>query len=151
MAELKAVVFEVGNEYFGIEISHAERILTAQKTTKLPRSPQAMLGIFELMGSTVPVFDLSKRLGFEGECELHNDVIVKSGDLRYGLRVSRMVGIWNFTEGQLEEKHEAFNNDEDPFIQMIGKQNDRLVVILDAEYILPGQLKKAAVKALTAA
>lgn len=151
MGELKAVVFEVGHEYFGIEISHAERILTAQRTTKLPRSPQAMIGIFELMGSTVPIFDLAQRLGFEPASESHNDVIVKSGDLRFGLRVSRMVGIWTFAENQLEEKHEAFNNTSDPFIKLIGKQNDRLVVILDPEQILPGQLKKAAEKALAAA
>ncbi|MFN3962449.1 MAG: chemotaxis protein CheW, partial [Fimbriimonadaceae bacterium] len=62
MAESKYVVFSIGSELFGLEIEFTERILTAQKETRIPRSPAAMLGLFDLRGRTIPVFDLALRL-----------------------------------------------------------------------------------------
>ncbi len=151
MAESKYVVFSIGSELFGLEIEFTERILTAQKETRIPRSPAAMLGLFDLRGRTIPVFDLALRLDYGQPSKGGNDVVVADADCPYALRVDQVVGIVTLTEENQEDADEQFTRRDDPFVSGIGKWDEKLILLLNPEALLPSKLRAKAEKLAQAA
>jgi purine-binding chemotaxis protein CheW len=141
--ESKYVVFRVGQEHFALDIRFVERILTKQDTTRIPRSPKAMLGIFELRGSTIPVFDLAERMSFKSTSEGINDIVVAHEEHRYALRVDSVDGIVSLSGDQVEEAPALAQTSNDPFVAGVGKNGDQLLVLLDPSNLLTPQLEKA--------
>ena len=151
MAESKYVVFSIGSELFGLEIEFTERILTAQKETRIPRSPAAMLGLFDLRGRTIPVFDLALRLDYGQPSKGGNDVVVADAECPYALRVDQVVGIVTLTEENQEDADEQFTRRDDPFVSGIGKWDEKLILLLNSEALLPSKLRAKAEKLAQAA
>lgn len=151
MAESKYVVFSIGSELFGLEIEFTERILTAQKETRIPRSPAAMLGLFDLRGRTIPVFDLALRLDYGQPSKGGNDVVVADAECPYALRVDQVVGIVTLTEENQEDADEQFTRRDDPFVSGIGKWDEKLILLLNPEALLPSKLRANAEKLAQAA
>ncbi|GAB4132016.1 MAG: chemotaxis protein CheW [Fimbriimonadaceae bacterium] len=151
MAESKYVVFSIGSELFGLEIEFTERILTAQKETRIPRSPAAMLGLFDLRGRTIPVFDLALRLDYGQPSKGGNDVVVADAECPYALRVDQVVGIVTLTEENRQEADEQFTRRDDPFVSGIGKWGEKLILLLNPEALLPSKLRAKAEKLAQAA
>ncbi|ARU43496.1 hypothetical protein CCB81_04725 [Armatimonadetes bacterium Uphvl-Ar2] len=151
MAESKYVVFSIGSELFGLEIEFTERILTAQKETRIPRSPAAMLGLFDLRGRTIPVFDLALRLDYGQPSKGGNDVVVADAECPYALRVDQVVGIVTLTEENQEDADEQFTRRDDPFVSGIGKWDEKLILLLNPEALLPSKLRAKAEKLAQAA
>jgi purine-binding chemotaxis protein CheW len=149
MGESKYVVFALGSEQYGLPIESVERILVAQATTRIPRSPKAMLGLFDLRGTTVPAFDLGLRLANESSKGL-NDIVVNEDDFRYALRVDQVIGIVMLSEADQDEAPPMFQNSDDAFIAGIGKSGERLIVLLEPSAVLPDRLRVSAEKALAA-
>lgn len=151
MAESKYVVFSIGSELFGLEIEFTERILTAQKETRIPRSPAAMLGLFDLRGRTIPVFDLALRLDYGQPSKGGNDVVVADAECPYALRVDQVVGIVTLTEENQQDADEQFTRRDDPFVSGIGKWDEKLILLLNPEALLPSKLRAKAEKLAQAA
>jgi purine-binding chemotaxis protein CheW len=151
MAESKYVVFSIGSELFGLEIEFTERILTAQKETRIPRSPAAMLGLFDLRGRTIPVFDLALRLDYGQPSKGGNDVVVADAECPYALRVDQVVGIVTLTEENQEDADEQFTRRDDPFVSGVGKWDEKLILLLNPEALLPSKLRAKAEKLAQAA
>ncbi len=61
MDSFQLVVFTLGNEEYGIDISNAQEIIRIPRLTKIPNSPPFLEGIFNLRGKVIPVFDLKKK------------------------------------------------------------------------------------------
>ena len=61
MAEQQLVVFGLGKEEFGIDISRVREIVKLQNITTIPQSMDFVEGIVNLRGQIVPIVDLCKR------------------------------------------------------------------------------------------
>ncbi len=61
MAEQQLVVFGLGKEEFGIDISRVREIVRLQNITAIPQSMDFVEGIVNLRGQIVPIVDLCKR------------------------------------------------------------------------------------------
>lgn len=141
MTETKYVIFKLGSERYGLPIASVERILPTQAITKLPRTPKMMLGIFELRGSTIPVLDARMRFDLDGTFEAKNFVVVLTPNGRCALRVDEVDGIVTLVENEIEENPALFDGKNDDFLFAIGKQSDRLMILLDPEHIVPSALR----------
>lgn len=66
MSYVQYVVFNLGKEEYGIEISYAQEIIRIPKQiTKMPNMPPFIEGMVNLRGKVIPVIDLKKRFGFD--------------------------------------------------------------------------------------
>lgn len=81
------VVFRLAGRAFGIDVDCVREIRGWQPTTELPQSAHHMLGVINLRGAIVPVFDLQAKLGF-GENAVGMASVVVVADLG-----ERMIGI----------------------------------------------------------
>ena len=59
----QVVVFRMQGESFGVDIFRVNEIIRLHRITPLPNSADHLLGLVNLRGKTVPVFDLRRRLG----------------------------------------------------------------------------------------
>ena len=61
MPEQQLVVFGLGKEEFGIDISRVREIVLIQNITSIPQAADFVEGIVNLRGQIVPIVDLCKR------------------------------------------------------------------------------------------
>ncbi|MCP4536575.1 MAG: chemotaxis protein CheW [Chloroflexi bacterium] len=61
--ENQLVVFNLGNENYGVDIAAVDGIVKMQSITSVPHAPSFVEGITNLRGKVLPVIDLRKRFG----------------------------------------------------------------------------------------
>jgi purine-binding chemotaxis protein CheW len=146
MAENKYVVFKLADEHYGIAIAQVERILPEQSVTKLPKTPKMLLGIFDLRGDTVAAVDLRRRLEMpDGEGQ-GNFVVVQTPFGRCALHVDAVDGIVDLPDADINREFNLTKGVKDEFIFGVGKAGDKLVVLLEPEYLIPDNLQKQITK-----
>src|SRR5438067_11459566 len=63
--ERQLVVFQLGAELYGVEISRVHEIIRLQTVTRVPRAPAFVEGVINLRGKVIPVVDLRRRFALE--------------------------------------------------------------------------------------
>jgi len=59
----QVLIFRLGGEWFGLEISRIQEIVEEPRLDYVPRSPDWLTGAMNLHGSIIPVLDLALYLG----------------------------------------------------------------------------------------
>jgi purine-binding chemotaxis protein CheW len=68
--------FKVGKELFAAEVEKVLSILDLVNITRVPQSPEYMLGIINLRGSVLPVIDSRVRFGIQTSDNTRNTCII---------------------------------------------------------------------------
>ncbi|MDD2207247.1 MAG: chemotaxis protein CheW [Aminobacterium sp.] len=136
MAEQQLVVFALGKEEFGIEISKVREIVRTQEITKIPQASNFIEGIVNLRGQIVPIVDLCKRFGIGSDEE--NDeaqrriIVVNMESQLVGILVDGVSEILRITEESVEAPPLMVAGGMDrEFITGVAKVDKRLIIILD--------------------
>jgi purine-binding chemotaxis protein CheW len=61
----KVLSFRLAGELFGIEINQVKEINRNVEYTAVPRAPDTIVGLFNMRGQIVTLFNLAKILGFD--------------------------------------------------------------------------------------
>jgi purine-binding chemotaxis protein CheW len=59
----KWVVFSLDGARYALPLAAVERIVRAVEITRLPSAPPIVLGVIDVQGRVLPVFDIRRRLG----------------------------------------------------------------------------------------
>lgn len=70
------VTFYSGGQSFSIDIGKVREIRRWGPFTPVPHAPQGVLGVMNLRGSVIPIYDLAARLGLSPTVENPRNVIV---------------------------------------------------------------------------
>ncbi len=147
----KYVVFCIGKELYSLPVTHVERILGEQPTTRIPRTPKMVLGVFDLRGETLPAIDLRARFEFPEFDGSGSYVVVQNSEAKFALRVDSIEAIWEFGADEIEPKPSFVRGDADEFMSGVVKHEDRLVVVLDPEHVIPKHVEAKVAKLKVAA
>jgi purine-binding chemotaxis protein CheW len=60
---MQYLTFKLDEEVFALDISKVREVLDYTTVTKMPRTPELMLGVINLRGSVVPVVDMHLKFG----------------------------------------------------------------------------------------
>ena len=60
---MRALLLPVGNDLYAVDMLVAREVVAAPEIQPLPTSPGTVVGVFNLRGEIVPVFDTSMLLG----------------------------------------------------------------------------------------
>jgi len=75
--KIQFLVFALDERPFGIRLSQSQRVIRAVDCTPLPQAPSIVLGVINLHGQIVPVFNIRKRFGFpERDIRLDDHFII---------------------------------------------------------------------------
>ncbi len=99
------VTFVSGGQNFCIEITQIREIRRWSPVAVLPHSPEFVLGIINLRGTVIPIYDLALRLGLGDTAQAERTVIiiVATGDHTIGLLVDSVSEILNVRKDLIQE------------------------------------------------
>jgi purine-binding chemotaxis protein CheW len=98
------VTFYSGGQCFSIEISQVREIRRWGPFTAVPHSPTGVLGVMNLRGSVIPIYDLAARLGLSPTPENPRNVIVvvMHSDQTLGLLVESVSEIMSVPSDKIQ-------------------------------------------------
>jgi len=137
--EMKQLIsFTVGEEEYGLELLRVREVIRMRQVTWLPKAPSCVKGIINLRGEIIPIIDLRERFGLEkGHSTAMTRVIVVDVQGRpVGMVVDSASQVVRVPVDQFDEPPPVMGEATSRFITMVGKLNERLVILLDVEKML---------------
>jgi purine-binding chemotaxis protein CheW len=127
-----AVIFESNGEHFAFSASCLIEINSRSEYTFVPRLPEYIIGVINLMGDVIPVIDFRKKLGFP-DCEYTSHsclMVVKSEENTAAIKVDGVV-----TSVQYNDENFMEIPDGDSIISgyINGKNGDRISLVNEKE------------------
>ncbi len=141
--ENQIVVFELGSEYFAVDIAKVESIIKMQAITQLPHTPAFVEGVTNLRGKVLPVIDLRKRFALDShEADRNSRIIVVCVEqIEVGMVVDAVSEVLTIPEQAVEVAPGITTTIDLSFISGIAKLDERLVILLDLTRVLSRQEK----------
>ena len=135
----KYLLFNLGEEEYGIDISRVTGIEELQKITHVPDMPDYMRGVINLRGRVIPVIDLRLRFGMEErEYDDRTCIIVCDvQDMTIGLIVDTVTVVIDI-EGKNIEPPPSFKTEsgKERYISGLARIDDEVKILLNVEKIL---------------
>ena len=135
--ELELLGFWLADEQYAIDIEAIQEITKLPTITEVPRVSPSVLGIMSLRGRIVPVIDMRRVLRVDRR-DLTRDarvVVLRGGGEPVGLLVDRVTSVLRLDQETLESPSTLSYHQSD-LLAGIGRVNDAIVVVLDAESVV---------------
>lgn len=131
------LTFKLGDEVFGLEVSNVREILELTNVTKVPKTPDFMIGVINLRGSVVPVLDMRLKFGLTrtdktiNTCIIVVEVDVEGESTIIGALVDSVQEVFELEPDQIEPPLKIGTQLKTDFMKGMGKRNDNFFILLD--------------------
>ncbi len=135
---VELTTFYVGDALCGMDILNVQEINKHLEMTRVPHSPESVLGILNLRGQIVTIIHLGKRLGLSST-ELSNDsrnIIVNSQGEYIGLNVHGISDVVQADWETVEPPPANIGGVQGKFFEGVYKTDNSLIGILNVEEVL---------------
>ncbi len=138
----KYLTFHVGDEEYGLEILKVQEIIGMMTVTKVPRTPECVRGVINLRGKVIPVVDIRRKFGLPArEDTVRTCIIVVQIDrgdnpVTMSMIVDEVSEVLNVAPEQLAPTPEFGSSIQTDFILAMGKVEERVIMLLDADKVL---------------
>jgi len=137
-AARELLVFTLGQEEYGIDILKVQEIRGYEAVTRIANAPPFIKGVVNLRGSIVPIVDL--RIKFELGEPVYNAftvvIILNVFQRTVGVVVDGVSDVIQLNEGELRAPPEFGSVVETTYIEGLGTQGERMVIIVDIERLM---------------
>ncbi|THD62612.1 chemotaxis protein CheW [Phenylobacterium sp.] len=133
------IIVEISGQRFAIDIMSVREIRGWSASTRLPQSPDHVLGMINLRGSVLPVIDFSSRLGL-GESEPNTAsvvIVAEIGDRLVGLLVDAVCDILTLGEGMMQPAPDVGAPRVHEFVRGVITTHDGIVTLLTLDHVIP--------------
>ncbi|MBK7454404.1 MAG: chemotaxis protein CheW [Anaerolineales bacterium] len=136
--EQQLVIFELANEFYGINIAVVESIIKMQAITQLPQSPSYVKGVTNLRGSVLPVIDLRSRFALQPKEDTRQTriIIVTMGSIKVGVTVDGVSEVLRVSDELIEPLPPMVNSVNSVFLKGIVRLENRLIILLELGKVL---------------
>jgi purine-binding chemotaxis protein CheW len=140
------LTFVLGSETYGVDILRVQEIRGWSSVTKIPHAPPHVLGVLNLRGSIVPIVDLRMQFNLErAEYTAITVIIVLSvqsrkGPRDFGIVVDGVSDVVDVNSAQVKPAPDLGSREATDYIRGLMPVADRMVVLLDIDRLISGQL-----------
>lgn len=136
--ELEILEFNVGNNYYGINVAKIKEILPYQKPTPVPKAHPYVEGIFMPRDIIISVVDLAKCLNLPESTNksLDMNIITNFNKLNVAFHVHGVVGIHRISWEDINKPDDTINAAGHGIATGIIKKDNKLIIVLDFEGII---------------
>ena len=131
------IVFQIGNEKYGIDLSYIDNIIRMQKITRVPKAQPYFKGVINLRGDVVPVMSIRTKMGLEEDVFTHSTRILILKIEEHGLLgvlVDEVCEVVTLSENEIDRT--SVKKSADNFINGIGKKGDTLISLFEINAII---------------
>lgn len=141
MAMVKQVLFCIGEETYGVEVTHVKGIEKYLNMVPIPNAPSYIEGIINLRGDIIPIISMRVKFGLPKKDVTEDTklIIVKSKDVLIGVEVDSVQEIVEIAEEDISQPPVIIKNEKTSYIDKVAHVNDGLVILLDLDGILSNQ------------
>ncbi len=148
---LECLTFSIGSECFGMNILRVQEIRAWEDVTRIPNAPEYVMGVFNLRGSIVPVYDLRLRLGMEFREYVEQTVVIIlrvlgiNGERSIGIVVDEVSDVLLIEQKDVKAAPDFGSKLNNEFIGGITAADTRMITLLQVDMLQPlGQQVKVA-------
>jgi len=136
----KYLTFRMGNEEYGLQILKVQEIIQMQQITRIPRTPDYILGVINLRGKIIPVLDLRRKFGLEASQDTDKTCInvvqitdAKGLPITIGIRIDEVKEVLDIAASHIQETPSFGAAVDTDFILGLGKIGDSVKILLDID------------------
>ena len=139
------VTFCLGAELFGVEVARAREILSLVPVTKVPQTPDYLLGVINLRGQVVPVVDLRVKMGLpkaeptRDSCIIVMEVQVDGEILIVGGLADSVREVMELRDDSIEPAPRLGTKLKTEFIAGMGKVDEQFLILLEIDRVFSSE------------
>lgn len=133
---LRVLIFRVGSLVCGVPASSAREILPSQSATRIPGAPEVVVGLVNVRGALLTLFDGHRLLGQPVDPDAEGAIlVVDHAGRRAGIAVSEVSDLLHVPAAGIEPR-EALPGVDPAWVRAIGHRDGRHFVLLDLPAVL---------------
>ena len=133
------LTFTIEDNIYGLPIRFVTEIIGVQQATKVPETPDYVKGIINLRGRIIPLIDVRLKFGKEEipYTERTCIIVIDVNSVSVGLIVDKVDDVLTLEDSQIAQPPSGGTlGFENRYIEGIGKVEDMVLILLDAEKLL---------------
>lgn len=141
--EVEFVTFFTGGQSFSIDICQVREIRRWTSATPIPNAPPEVLGVMNLRGSVIPIYDLAKSFGLEPTRDNGRNVVVIAAHeaQMVGLLVESVSEILSIARDRIQETPNVRNDAARQNITGIILVGDNMTRVIDLGAVIQSSRK----------
>ncbi len=125
------LVFQIAGQDFCVPLTSVREVVALPQTTRVPYTPSHFLGIMNLRGQIVSVFDLRLKLGQKAEQLAETAVIICDyEELIFGVVVDFVKSVLQIESTQIQETPMVESKISTEYLEGVVEKDDRLILLL---------------------
>jgi purine-binding chemotaxis protein CheW len=139
------LTFRLDSETFALDISKVREVLDFTTVTKVPQTPDFMLGVINLRGNVVPVVDMRLKFNMSGtEATVNTCIIIVEIELDrettvLGALADSVQEVLELDPDQIEPPPRIGTRLKTQFIKGMGHQGSQFIIILDIDKVFSAE------------
>lgn len=133
------VIFNIGKEKYGVEISRVREIIKPKEITHIPNMPDYVEGVTNIRGQVTTVFNLRKRLGFPVIEDMDKNgriIIVEYEGIPVGMLVDDVRDVKYISDDEIDKVPSIISKSKGgKFLTGVGKIKDDLILLIDLDKV----------------
>ena len=136
--ERQYLTFELGDEFYGVNILKVQEIKGYTDVTRIPNTPPYMKGVLNLRGTIVPIINLRMKFGMDqiDFTSFTVIVVVVVNERVMGMIVDSVSDVLTLGADDMKPAPALGTSVDTSFIDGIATTADRLVTLLDIDRVL---------------
>ncbi len=133
------LTFKLKEEVYALDISKVREVLDFTAITKVPQTPDYMLGVINLRGSVVPVVDMRLKFGMsKTEATVNTCIIIVEVNfddelIILGALADSVKEVLELAPDQIEPPPRIGTGLKTKFISGMGRKENEFIIILDID------------------
>ncbi|MCK0473504.1 chemotaxis protein CheW [Halalkalibacter sp. APA_J-10(15)] len=139
-ADLKLIVFQLGDEEYAIEVDYIQSIERMQPVTRIPRTFPFVTGVMNLRGVITPIINLRARfdLAEKEYDESTRILVIQKDEMEMGFIVDGANDVIDIPFEKIEPTPEVVGGVEADYLRGVVKIENRLFTLLNLEKVIEG-------------
>ncbi len=147
--QIQLVTFQLGEEFYGIDIMQVNEIQKVQEIRAIPNAPNYVDGIFNLRGQIIPIINLHKRFHLrraelsEEDTLLSGFLILSLDDMQLGVYIDKVSRVITIDRDKIQPPPQMISGIGAEYIQGVSNEDSGYLIILDIRRIFdPKELQQ---------
>ncbi|EIL96447.1 chemotaxis signal transduction protein, partial [Rhodanobacter denitrificans] len=135
---VQQLTFDLAGEEYGVDILSVREIRGWSRVTRIPQTPDYVLGVLNLRGAIVPVMDLRLRFGLARESYGDSTVviIVAVAERLFGIVVDAVSDVVDIEPAAIKPVPDMGAIVDTRYLKGLATHVERMVMLLDVEKLM---------------
>jgi len=135
---VQQLTFNLAGEEYGVDILSVREIRGWARVTRIPQTPEYLLGVLNLRGAIVPIMDLRLRFGLQRESYGDDTVviIVAIAERLFGIVVDAVSDVVDIDPAAIKPVPDMGAVVDTRYLKGLATHVERMVMLLDVEKLM---------------